>query len=236
MDDTRNTGNGTSVHRRAIPGWVWVIGCGGLGFVAFVIAAGVWLFEVGKRTIDQEAQWREISEVLPLKGNPPPIFVFGMPRSGDTRAWSFIDASGEHQAVLLHLTGRGVWKQGRRMNDPELISGIGLSADPQFPLEQSAVVVEGRRLPCVRFRTLEGNRNQPSPEPRHDEKRKLFFTSNWSIDLSGPTILIDLSPEVSPDAVLLAIARPSGKDSISDRDVTDFLAPFQIGPGHSSAR
>jgi hypothetical protein len=220
--------------KRGIPAWIWLLAsCAGV-LVVLALGAGFFAYRFARHALDQTKQWEELGKALPLRGEPPPIFIIGLPSIQGRQVWSMVDTSGLHPAVLMHLNGEKAAKERGSIQDPGSSSLlVNSKPDPDAPMLESTVLVQGRSLPCVRFRATpaeEKNEVSISKKERRIDVRFHLGEMPKNSAFSGPVILVDLTPEGSADALLFAFGSPT-EDQVSDEEVSDFLAPFRVGSG-----
>jgi len=207
--------------KKRIPGWVWGCGAGCLLFTLVAVLALVVAFRFFAKAVDQEAQWEKIQVVLPFDQRPPGVSVFAFPiKLEGTSMWFLNDMSRSMQGVLFHSPPSSDASRTRsELLDPAQevsLGGFG-RIDPQA----GEVEVQGRRLPCLRYRQTAGAGDGG-------------FLGGFQSALQGSSLVVDLAPEGSEELLALILTKGGTNQPVSDAELRAFLEPFHI-PGGTPA-
>jgi len=203
-----------------IPGWVW--GCGGGCLFATVLAvvalffAGGRLQEWAESHMDPAEQWPEVAQVLPVDEPPEDWKILKVPFLGmmgiDT--WCFHDPERELYAVLMSGEGETGQQFVNELLDPT--HGRGALDQSIEASEPEDVEIQGRTVRVLRFVPGDGAPQQTSwPAAPFGQAR-------------GAGAILDLSSDDGKE-IALQVARASSEDPLTDEELNEFLAPFEIG-------
>lgn len=194
-------------EKRGVPGWLWFCGGGCLIAVVLAIVGGFFLWDVVKDAIDPDKQWPKFEEFVQFDERPTEWNIIGIPNPfPGVEAFTLADSE-ENSMTLL------VFPDGQREEADNLFSGelegSGVSGVSKIEnVEEGEVVVQGRTLPIV-----------------------TFTQSHFMDAMDGlQGAFVDLTPEGGTRPLLLQIMRQDRENRVSEELLTEWLAPFHIGP------
>lgn len=212
--DWSSEARGLEKPKRRIPIWVW--GCGGGCALVLLVGVilGVFMFRTAAKMMDQDKNWAEIAQVLPVVDRAEGYRVVGMPVKFDgVQIWTFIALDQSHQVTLFHGPGG----EGTEDMRSELFgSGSAGRADAQ----PGTLVVGGRTLRVLRHRTIPGKEGGGGGAIR-DAMMKAIDGANLTAELSLPD---------SPELIAVTYTRQGASEPVRDEEVLDFLEHFRV-PG-----
>lgn len=202
--------------RGGLPGWAKFCGCGCLLAIALFVTLAFVVGRQMKRGFDEEVQWQALEQALPFDARPAPIApVFGLEWPtpfilvNDERGYMWIVRSQEDDgAVFLE----SIFGAGDGPPDP-ILNFEDVGED-----EASTVLVQGRELRVRRI--LQGG------------VPVLDLMAGKDGSTGGQSILVDLTPAGSKGMLVVFIVAVDTEEPISDEELRELLAPFQVGPDH----
>jgi len=209
--------------KKRIPGWVWGCGAGCLLFALVAVLALVVVFRFVSKALDQDVQWERLAEVLPVEEPPPGVHIFGMPFLEGTSMWVMTDTARNVQAVLIQSPPGGDAGETRReLLDPEGQVRLGgpFGGYGRNEVEPGQLQVQGRTLPCLRYQAFPEADAQDTPS-----------MGPFGAQLEGASIVVDLAVEGSDELLVLILTKMRTSQRVTDQEITDFLAPFQLPGG-----
>jgi hypothetical protein len=201
--------------RSRIPKWLWWCGGGCLVALVLAVAAGFWLFKLGKQLVeegrDPEQQWPKLQRVLPFEERPAGYqLTWGSTLLLET--YALLDPEGRIGIVMRFRESQAASVEAQMMN-PDY-SGALLGMGGRKDLSTLKVVVQGRELEALRFYQEQGQ--DMDGDGRPDQ---------------GHTIVVRLTDEDAVAPVVLQLFTPGegGLVPPTEDDVRAFLAPFHVG-------
>ena len=232
MSETLDWGteaNAEPKPKKRVPTWAWF--CGGGCLLALIVAgvAAVVAINIGRKAMDQDAQWEALAQVLPYDSKPEGAVIFGMSWApGIEHGWQI--QRGQDLIVQVLVLGGSTAEQLReQLETPEdamklkELAGLLGSSDGS----SGKLVIQGREVTFARF-TPKGETEDSEPQDESGSSRKVMEQIGRS--LNPPTVVLDLSTAGSDDFVLLTYKRLAGSGPVTDEELLGFLAPFHIGP------
>jgi hypothetical protein len=202
--------------KKSIPTWAWWVGGGCLFLTVIVGVGGFFVFRlVGKAAQewqDPEKQWESVKQVLPFDERPEGVEFTGSWHLG-MDFWIFNDRRG-YVVMLMQLPATNGQQSREQMLDAKSTHSV-FGKFGRHDQERLKLKVQGRELDALRF-VQEigggGEGNQPGTGP-------------------GATMVVDLTSDDMARPLMLQLTRQSGGNEPFDTQVvTDFLAPFHVGP------
>jgi hypothetical protein len=204
--------------KKRVPTWVWGCGGGCLLMVVVALLLAAYGFKLVKGAADQDAQWARLGKHLPVDARPPGVMIFGVPfRLQGMSIWSLQDATNKQQAIVFQAPPGPKARESKAelFDATKEVSFMGFG---RHGVEVGEVEVQGRRLHCVRYTSMDEDR-EPGPM---DSILK---------EMQGASIAVDLAPEGSDELLALILTRQGNEARIEDAALAQFLAPFRIPGG-----
>jgi hypothetical protein len=213
--DWSSEARGLEKPKRRVPMWVW--GCGGGCALVLLVGVilGVFVFRMGSKMVNQDKNWAEITQVLPVVQQPEGYVVVGMPVKFDgVQIWILSAKDQTHQVTLFHGPGGDGTEDTRK----EL---FGTDSAGRAGAEPGTLVVGGRTLRVLRHRTIPGQEGPGSGGGFREAITKAIDGSNLTAELSLPD---------SPELIAVTYTRQGVNEPVRDEEVLAFLKHFRV-PG-----
>ena len=198
-------------RKKGVPTWVWW-GCGGGCLLVSVVGIVLLVFigSVAKNALDPEKAWPEVQEVLPFDQRPEGWDARGTSLLGVGQY--FLTPPGPEEKMVLVMRFRNAAELDA-MLDPKARQNKGLFGVGEIDAaEQGTLELQGREVPCLRFRAW-------VPEVAQGDEEK-----------QGASMRIDLTGQGSVP-VLLQVFLFGEEERVSDEAVQELLAPFDVWRG-----
>jgi hypothetical protein len=203
---------GSAPKKRMIPTWAWFCGAGCLIALILGIAGSVFLVRGVKSAIDPERQWANLAEVLPHEERPRDWKLnFGMPGWIGVEVFMLQNEATGMVAVVMRLPESESEKARQQMLDATY-SGSLFGRGGRKEMQASKIEIQGRELQALRFYQNAGRGGEGAAGSQQ-----------------GASIFVDLTPPGETRALMLQLIRAGRGEPITDEEVQDFLAPFDVG-------
>ncbi len=194
--------------KRGLPGWLWFCGGGCLIAVVLAVVGGFLMVGRFKQAMDQDAQWEKLAQTVEMDARPSGWMIVGMdfvpmiPFDG----FVFTDNTGRtFNLMILPPKEAGEMEE---VFSGDFQGGSFLGLQSMEDVTQGTIQIQGKEFQIVRF------------------------TQEVVVQGKQNGALIDITPEDSTDFWLLQAVVPGSQGAVTDEYITNFLAPFHIGPAH----
>jgi hypothetical protein len=223
--------------KKRIPTWVWIGGgCCGVALLAVIAltAGGIFL---GHKMMDQEANWKSLSEQVEFdpEAKRADAMIVGNPMAtmqpGIEGLWQITSKSNAWQASVIRFGGNSADEMRKAAfteeHAPQLAQMV--AAFSENDVELGTIEVQGRTLRVRRFATAKADAVEPPAKPEDEHKSKSVFGEISKAFKKG-VVMVDITPDGQAGLLLFAYTRLGDVSRIPDEVVVDFLKPYHIGP------